>query len=247
MKLYLEKRGCDFFHGEGKQSDLEDYRLFLEYINKKGQRICGDVSRGVVRGTNKRGKMVVISENGLYEDFQVEDHKGCWRYYTSGRYCGSMGDYTKKTVLELVNGDSAVQYDEVVLVGRLPAEAFDYPAEVLELEKKYLEAEHKALFNEVLEAISENPHKFYNGGQYVFSKLSAEEYKECALVAFRGAKDKVETLDQSAEAVAKYKNWKFSRLCKHFFMDQQFVNPLADTEFIEKLRAVAPVQVGRYA
>lgn len=51
MKLYLQKRGCDFREDDErtKESDLENYRLFLEFIAKDGRRICGDITRGDVR------------------------------------------------------------------------------------------------------------------------------------------------------------------------------------------------------
>lgn len=51
MKLYLEKRGCDFWELDEsvRESDLGNYRLFMEFIDREGKRVCGDVSCGPVR------------------------------------------------------------------------------------------------------------------------------------------------------------------------------------------------------
>ena len=56
--LYLRKRGCDFYPDdpESKQSDLGNHRLFLEYSNKNGQYIVGDVSCANRLITSKSGK-----------------------------------------------------------------------------------------------------------------------------------------------------------------------------------------------
>ena len=88
MKLYLEKRGCDFSPLHDKdliaESDLGNFRLFLEFISKDGRRVCGDISRCDLREhfTNKRGRAdyKTISRNGLSAHMCYEDHTGCYAY-----------------------------------------------------------------------------------------------------------------------------------------------------------------------
>lgn len=118
MKLYLEKRGCDFSEDDKdarQKSDLENHRLFLEFIDRDGKRICGDVSRGIVRsGDWRNGKPVIVSTNGLYTDFQYENHTGCYCYQS---WRGPAGEYQAAgTVTPLTfRNDYGGLYDEVFI------------------------------------------------------------------------------------------------------------------------------------
>lgn len=247
MKLYLEKRGCDFWNDDTEarqESDLENYRLFLEFIDKDGKRICGDVHRGAIRafGEYKNGKPVILSNNGLYTDFQYENHTGCYCYHTDIRCAGQ---YTKETVLEVVNRFSAVAYDEVEIVSKLPAAAYEYPESVLALERAYLAGEHAAMVQEIEQRIRDSFSIWMLGQQWSFHKMTAEEYKSCTLIAFQLMVDKYGIVSETPEkptpafSVAR-------RMVKHFFEDQKIVDPYADEEFLIKLENLSPLHVRKY-
>ena len=243
MKLYLEKRGCDFSSDvERQQSDLGNYRLFLEFIDKEGKRICGDVTRGDIRETRKNGKVVTVSSNGLYTDFQYESHSGCFAYHSD---IGCAGEYSKKTVLNLVNGFSAVAYDEIEIVNRLPEAAHEYPENALELERAYLAGEHAAMVQETEQHIRDNYIHWYNGLQWSFSKMTPQEYKKCTLLAFQLMADRHGIIFEKPEK-ATSGAWVSHTMCKHFFEKQKFVDPHADEAFLEELKKYAPYYVGQY-
>ena len=246
MKLYLEKRGCDFGKDDQdarKHSDLENYRLFLEFIDKDGKRICGDVSRGAVRsGDWKKGKPVIVSTNGLYTDFQYENHTGCYCYRSN---IGCAGEYTKEQVLQLVNSLSAVPYDSVEIVDNLPDAAHEYPEKALELERAYLAAEHAALVQDVKKKINSSFMNWYNGGQWDYHKLTQEEYKECTLLAFRLMVDSYGIISEKPEK-ATPASMVARHMSKHFFEGQKIIDPYADEAFLFELEKYSPYYVGRY-
>ena len=244
MKLYLEKRGCDFSSSdtEALKSDLGNYRLFLEFIDKDGKRICGDVTRGDIRGTKPDGKAYTISKNGLYTDFQYESHSGCFCYHAE---IGCAGSFTQKTVLELVNSLSAVVFDEIEIVDRLPAAAHEYPESVLELERAYLAGEHAAMVNETEQKIRENYINWCNGLQWNFRKMTPEEYKRCTLLAFRIMVSRYGIFAEKPKELTPGA-WVAGKMSKHFFEEQSFIDPYADEEFLKELERLSPYYVGRY-
>lgn len=119
--LKLKKMGMDFY--ENIDSDLENYRLRLvdEIETKDGRLICGDIFRGNI-SEYKNGKAKIIRNNGLADDFQYEDEKGCWRYpmyqkngeYNHQEYKSSY--YTKDYLLKKINEISLKQYDVVEII-----------------------------------------------------------------------------------------------------------------------------------
>lgn len=113
--LYLHKRGCDFWEDDAvrRGSDLENYRLYLEYCNKDGRRIIGDVSTGL-RHESKRGKDSPEA-HGLHTNLQIDKDNGCYAYHIPG-YTPLSYDYTRADVLRLINSDSAVQYSRIEIV-----------------------------------------------------------------------------------------------------------------------------------
>ena len=246
MKLYLVKRGCDFGKDDQdarKHSDLENYRLFLEFIDKDGKRICGDVSRGAVRsGDWRKGKPVIVSTNGLYTDFQYENHTGCYCYRSD---IGCAGEYTKDRVLQLINSLSVVPYDSVEIVDTLPSAAHEYPEKALELERAYLAAEHSALVEDVKKRINGSFIRWYNGSQWDFHKLTPEEYKECTRLAFRLMVDEYGIVSEKPDRQTPA-SMIAHRMSKHFFEEQDFVDPYADAEFLFQLEKYSPYYVGRY-
>lgn len=113
--LHLRKRGCDFRDGAGcGGSDLQNYRLYLAYCNKEGRYISGDVCMGV-RRENKWGREAPEAY-GLRTDLQREEESGTFAYNVPG-YTQLSYDYTRASVLRLINSDSAVRYDRVEIVG----------------------------------------------------------------------------------------------------------------------------------
>ena len=232
MKLYLEKRGCDFSEDDKdarQKSDLENHRLFLEFIDRDGKRICGDVSRGAVRsGDWRKGKPVIVSTNGLYTDFQYENHTGCYCYQS---WRGPAGDYTKADVLKLVNSLSAVQYDGVEIVDNLPEAAHA--------------SEHAAMVEETKQKISDSFIAWCNGLQWNFRKMTPAEYKECTLLAFRLMVDKYGVLSERPER-ATPASFVAHRMSKRFFEEQDIIDPYADEAFLFELEKYSPYYIGRY-
>ncbi len=112
--LYLRKRGCDFWPDspEREQSDLGNFRLYLEYANRNGQYIVGDVSCAHRLVKDARGNVKPGPSIGMYTDFQQEEESGTYCYGIPGYSAGAY-DYTKADLLRLINSDSAVQYDRV--------------------------------------------------------------------------------------------------------------------------------------
>ena len=249
MKLYLEKRGCDFFKDDerAKESDLENYRLFLEFIAKDGRRICGDVSRGDVRKpfTNNRGRTdyKTVSTNGLYTHFQYENHTGCYGYTIDADFTPY---YTQADVLKLINTASAVQYDEIEIVPELPAAAHDYPESALILERAYLEKEHAALVAETEQKIRDNYMAWNNGLRWAFFKMTPEEYKRLTLLAFDLMIERLGVIEQEPENKLTPAALVAHNMTKHFFEEQHHIDPYADAAFLEALEKRSPFYVGRY-
>lgn len=250
MKLYLEKRGCDFWPDEEnarRESDLENHRLFLEFIAKDGRRICGDISRGDIRQpfTNKRGKVdyKTVSLNGLYAHFQYENHTGCYAYEIRPDFTPH---FTKADALRLINAVSAVQYDEVVLVQCLPDAAHDYPEYALAMEREYLERDHAALVAETEEHIRDNFMAWVNRLRWAFSRMTPEEYKRLSLLAFKMMAEQYGVIEEEPENKLAPAALAAHHLTKHFFEEQLFVDPYADVAFLKEIEAYSPYYVGRY-
>lgn len=115
MELYLEKRGCNFFAGDriAQISDVGNYRVFTEFIDKAGTRVCGDFSGRVwsykerVKYKRDRG---IMQECPMYSDMGYTTYSGNSYGYTmdcKGR------PYTIASILETVNEYSRNHYDSV--------------------------------------------------------------------------------------------------------------------------------------
>ena len=128
MKLYLEKLGTDFLPGspEALACDLGCPRLRLEFIDRDGIRVSGDVLRSA-----QRAKIIP----SLAFDLEYTDRSGLHRYTPMITW---RAPFTREGVLLAVNGISAVQYDavEVVARGCVPPAAHDYPYDALRLEQE---------------------------------------------------------------------------------------------------------------
>jgi hypothetical protein len=235
MTLYLQKRGCDFFHGDdvASQSDLGNYRLFLEFIDRDGKRICGDVMRGDRREVIN-GKAKTVSRNGLYTDFGYQCHRGCYHYVTD---VGCLGEYTQADVLRVVNRYSAVQYGSIAIVDELPT--LEYPEDVLELERAYLEREHAAMVEEYKAKIRENFIFWYTGSRWDYRKMTPEERKACTLLAFDEMVKRYGAVLEPGRTPAHL----IARHMVAYLMEQ---DDIADGEFVEELRMYSPYYIGHY-
>lgn len=113
--LILRKRGCDFWPDspERDASDLENYRLFVQYCNRSGHYICGDVGLSACPDSKRKKRKPGIGK--LCTSFQIEEDTGTYAYEPSGFVYGQM-EYTRLDVLRLINADSIVQYDRVEII-----------------------------------------------------------------------------------------------------------------------------------
>lgn len=113
--LFLRKRGCDFSPDDARcgGSDLQNYRLFLEYCNREGRRIVGDIAMGMRYETKKGADKPEAW--GLSTWFQIDEESGSYAYEVPG-YAHLSYDYTQADALRLINSDSAIQYDHIEIV-----------------------------------------------------------------------------------------------------------------------------------
>ena len=122
--LYLEKRGCDFFKDDpiNEQSDVGNYRVYMEFIDKNGVEVRGDLSRGDVyrykhKTTGKPLKHRVFEHScGIYSDFQytAEDGRTFAYRLPDGILDGLR--YTKADILKVINRVSKEEYTDIVIV-----------------------------------------------------------------------------------------------------------------------------------
>lgn len=238
MKLYLEKRGCDFRADDAAKtiSDLGNYRLYLEFIDREGKRVRGDVQRGCVRD----GKRVTC-EDGLYTHLCYESHSGCFGYRIPMQDSERLR-YTKADVLRLVNSVSAVGYEDVEIVDELPAAAHEYPEAALALERGYLAREHAALYAEAAEIIRGSYIAWCGRLDWSLRQMSADEYKRLALLAFEGLRDHRASLPQSRGI-----GMLAAREMAHYLFEvQQVINLADDPAFIRDVYALCPDGVSAY-
>ena len=250
MKLYLEKRGCDFSPLHDKdliaESDLGNFRLFLEFISKDGRRVCGDISRCDLREhfTNKRGRAdyKTISRNGLSAHMCYEDHTGCYAYDIHADFTPR---YTKADALKFINTASAVQYDGVEIVDELPAAAHDYPESALALEREYLAKDHAKMVAET-EALIRDSYNAWMNIRWSFQRMTPDEYKRMTLLAFDLMVEEYGVFETKPENLVTPGAFMAHHMSKHFFEEQQIIDPYADSAFLAELLKRSPYYIGRY-
>lgn len=122
--LYLQKRGCDILESDAlsKQSDCENFRLYVEFTDKKGKFVVGSLtSMKMVRHFTKSGKplkkFVKTDIYGLSTDLQVSSNIAQVRY--SLNISNELRDikyrYTKEGILKLINSLSIDEYSRIVI------------------------------------------------------------------------------------------------------------------------------------
>lgn len=238
--LYLEKRGCDFFEDDKRVrgvSDMQNYRLFLTFVDREGVRVSGDLSRYDRR--TEKGKVIV--PNAMHADFCYEDRRGCWGYHvnTDGYL------YTQADALKLINGVSAVQYDAVEIVDRLPDAAKAFPEEAEALAAAREAQEHAQMARECLESARDNWVWFCRMGDWRAKKLTPDEYKQVCLAALENVRDKYGIVTRGSgfhvPGILAARE-----VTKHIFEEQEIFDPLKDRDFINAALPICPYHVAQY-
>lgn len=128
--LYMEKRGCDFFHGEHINSDIGNYRICTaSYIRlADGQQMFFEFCRSdryQFRNVNKRTgaplkkpvyELVMKDACALNTCYDGGDGMSYRDLNMEHSFYSSPMPYTLKTVLEFINSVSAERYDTIQFV-----------------------------------------------------------------------------------------------------------------------------------
>lgn len=107
--LLAEKRGCNFAAGDisTKGSDIGNYRVFIRFINRDGEEVCGDITR-------HPGNTSMIGANMSRIDGVANWHGYPYDWRKNQQYDGTFNiSYTKRGILQYVNRLSAEPYDEI--------------------------------------------------------------------------------------------------------------------------------------
>jgi len=250
MILYLEKRGCDFFTNDGGKtdgSDMGNYRLALEFIDREGVRVCGDITMGDVREwfKKKSGKedFKVVSTIGLYAHFQYEDRDGCFAYEVDARGLR----FTQADALKLINSVSAVQYEAVEIVDILPDAARDYPPEVVALAEARDAREHAALLEDATARARSDWTRLVNTSddQLRRLKVTPDEYKRLCIATLEGIRDNHGVITQKGTFAVKGIG-AAHHVTKRIFEEQGIFDPHDDQSFINTILSLCPYYVARY-
>lgn len=110
--LFLRRMGCEYRKGDDITafSDVGNHRVRVQFMDKNGVEVLGDLSHGCKWDTSKK-KPVMTSFVSLLSDLQYEDEKGTWRYYPAVR--SNNYTYNVADILAFVNAISAEHYDDV--------------------------------------------------------------------------------------------------------------------------------------
>lgn len=110
--LFLRRMGCEYRKDDSITafSDVGNHRVRVQFVDKNGVEILGDLSHGHKWDTSKKNP-VMTSFVSLITDLQYEDEKGTWRYHpavSSDNYTYNVAD-----ILAFINSISAEHYDAV--------------------------------------------------------------------------------------------------------------------------------------
>ena len=119
--LTLKKLGNDFRPGapECTESDLENYRLQVEFTDREGQRVIGDLTRKCAMSYfGKRGQQLknprIIETNRLSAELSFYKDGQCYAYRTNGKE--DKYNYTSKDVMAFIGELSGMQYASVEII-----------------------------------------------------------------------------------------------------------------------------------
>lgn len=126
--LYLEKRGCDFFHDDPIKeiSDVGNYRVgvydysihgkddkdyIIEFTHYDRKKVRKYRTNGALL---KHPKTEIIQRNALHIDTQYETEKGCFRNIELEEKLNKLNySYILEDILKCVNKISMEEYTEV--------------------------------------------------------------------------------------------------------------------------------------
>lgn len=124
--LKLIKMGCDFWLDDSikNYSDLENFRLRLNFIDKENNLIHGDIGRGYKRRfTQKNGKQlkkfITVHHHTLCCDFQIDTINGSYGYKTKTIYDyidKNDLNYNSQDLLKLINYLSSETYESIEII-----------------------------------------------------------------------------------------------------------------------------------
>lgn len=125
--LKLKKMGCDFWLDDSikNYSDLENFRLRLEFIDKENNYVMGDIGRGYkYRFTQKNGKLlkkyIKIHSHTLHCDFQITKKDGMPYGYKTKMINDYIQEndlnYNSKDLLKLINYLSSDTYENIEII-----------------------------------------------------------------------------------------------------------------------------------
>lgn len=125
--LKLKKMGCDFWSDDSikSYSDLENFRLRLEFIDKEKNYVMGDIGRGQkYRFTQKNGKIlkkyIKVHQHKLYCDFQITKKDGMTYGYKTKIINDYIQEndlnYNSKDLLKLINYLSSDTYENIEII-----------------------------------------------------------------------------------------------------------------------------------
>ena len=85
--LFLRRMGCNYRKDDSITafSDVGNHRVRVQFVDKNGVEVLGDLSHGYKWDTSKK-KPAMTSFVTILTDLQYEDEKGTWRYHPSVRY-----------------------------------------------------------------------------------------------------------------------------------------------------------------
>lgn len=107
--LLAEKRGCNFAPGDSSTngSDIGNYRVFIWFINRDGEEVCGDITR-------HHSSVHMIGANMARIDGAANWHGYPYDWRKKLNYDGTFDiPFTREGILRYVNQRSAEPYDEV--------------------------------------------------------------------------------------------------------------------------------------
>lgn len=115
--VLLEKKGIDFYQEE--QSDVGNYRVRLEFTDKKGNDVVADFG-GYDRYIFDGKKKVGVKRNTLaFDGTRYEDKKNSGYAYNPETVDVNVYDYeyTKKDLIRFINDVTGESYTNIEFVG----------------------------------------------------------------------------------------------------------------------------------
>lgn len=114
--LHSVRRGCMFLGEDKGKSDVGNYRIFVEFTDKNGVEVCGDLSKGNRYDYSKKS-CPIVTDVALHTDLQYEDFRGCWQYKPAvdpRAYTYNIAD-----ILSFINAIANEHYDAIKWIEKI--------------------------------------------------------------------------------------------------------------------------------